>query len=77
MDKNEFIRNLADQFDDTELEEFSMEAKFQDLEEWSSLVGLSILNMLAKKYAVRLTYTELIAQSTVGELFDLVTAKAE
>lgn len=50
----EFIKNFANQWDDTEATAFTPECEFHELEEWSSLVGLAILNMIAKKYGVKL-----------------------
>ncbi len=55
----EFIKNFADQFDDTPLTEFHADTKFRDIEEWSSLVGLAVMNMIAKKYNVKITPSEL------------------
>ena len=40
MIMEEFIKNFAEQFDDTDLAVFTAETKFRDLEEWSSLIGL-------------------------------------
>ena len=51
MEIKEFIKDFADQFDDTEFEEFKPETDYrEDLDEWSSLTGLAILNMIDKKY---------------------------
>ena len=50
MEMKEFVVNFANQFDDTELEVFAPETEFRALEEWSSLTGLAVLNMIAKKY---------------------------
>lgn len=71
-----FIANFADQFDDTELSVFAEDTRFRDLDEWSSLVGLAVLNMIAKKYDVRLTPEELKSVDTIAELFNLVSAKS-
>ncbi|MGM9831301.1 MAG: phosphopantetheine-binding protein [Paludibacteraceae bacterium] len=71
-----FIANFADQFDDTELSVFAEDTRFRDLDEWSSLVGLAVLNMIAKKYNVRLTPEELKSVNTIAELFNLVSAKS-
>lgn len=71
-----FIANFADQFDDTELSVFVEDTRFRDLDEWSSLVGLAVLNMIAKKYDVRLTPEELKSVNTIAELFNLVSAKS-
>ena len=76
MNKNDFLKNFADQFDETEPEEISMDTEFQELEEWSSLIGLSVLNIIAKKYGVRLAFNDLISVNTVQELYDMVSSKA-
>lgn len=76
MEFNEFIKDFADQFDETELEEFKPETDYrEDLEEWSSLTGLAILNMIDKKYGVKLTNSEIKATDTIQSLYDLVASK--
>jgi len=76
MKINEFIKDFADQFDETELEEFKPETDYrEDLEEWSSLTGLAILNMIDKKYGVKLTNSEIKATDTIQSLYDLVASK--
>ena len=52
MDIKDFINNFADQFDDTDINEFSSETKFKELDEWSSLVALSIIGMVDDEYDV-------------------------
>lgn len=71
----EFITNFANQWDDTELEVFTPDCEFHDLEEWSSLIGLAILNMLTKKYNVKVSPAELKACATVQDVFMLVQNK--
>ena len=75
MDANEFIKNFAAQFDDTDASEFTMETRFRELDEWSSLNALAILNMIGKKYSVILKPEEMKPTNTVQELFDLVLSK--
>lgn len=76
MKIKEFIKDFADQFDDTEFEEFKPETDYrEDLDEWSSLTGLAILNMIDKKYGVKLTNSEIKATDTIQSLFDLVVSK--
>lgn len=75
MNIQEFVVNFANQFDDTELEVFAPETRFRDLEEWSSLTGLAALNMIAKKYEVKITPAELKSVETVEALYNLVTSK--
>jgi len=75
MDANEFIKNFAAQFDDTDASEFNLETRFRELDEWSSLNALAILNMIGKKYSVILKPEEMKPTNTVRELFDLVQSK--
>lgn len=72
---NEFIKNFANQFEDTELSEFTPETKFRQLDEWESLTALAILNMISKKYGVVLPHKEMRETNTIQELFDLVQSK--
>ncbi len=75
MEINEFVKNFADQFDDTDPSEITAETAFHDLDEWSSMIGLSILNMVDKSYGVTLTFDELRHSITVQSLFELVEKK--
>ena len=75
MEMNEFIKHFGDQFDDTDVSDFTPETRFRELEEWSSLNALAVLNMIGKKYSVVLKPEEMKPTNTVQELFDLVQSK--
>ena len=75
MEISEFIKNFAAQFDDTEASEFTLNTRFRELDEWSSLNALAILNMIGKKYSIILKPEEMKPTNTVKELFDLVQSK--
>lgn len=75
MNKEDFLKNFANQFDDTDVNEIVFETNFRDLEEWSSLVALAVLNMIGKKYGVILKPDEMKQTTTIQELFDLVNSK--
>ena len=75
MEINDFIKNLADIFDDTPLEEFSPETRFHEIEEWSSLHALAALNMLEIKYSVKVNPNDMAKATTVQDLFNLVNSK--
>jgi acyl carrier protein len=75
MEMNIFIENFADQFDDTEISVFSPETKFRDLDEWSSLTGLAALNMIEKKYQVKIIPEEFRTVNTIQELYELIQSK--
>lgn len=75
MEVQEFIKNFANQFDDTDISEFEPETKYRDLEEWSSLTSLAILNMMEKKYNVTIKADEMKKNNTIQELFNLLQSK--
>ncbi len=75
MGIKEFIENFADQFDDTDISEIKPETVMRDMDEWSSMIGLSLLNMVDNEYGVQLTFDELRHAITVQNLFDIVEKK--
>ena len=75
MKIKDFISNFAAQFDDTEESVFNAETKFRELDEWSSLLALSIIAMVDEEYDVQLKGEEMRSATTIQELFDLVKSK--
>lgn len=74
MDIKEFIQNFADQFDEINVETLSAETKFRDLEEWSSMIALSVMAMIDEEYDVQIKADEMRNSQTVQELFDIVNS---
>ncbi len=77
MDIQEFIEIFVDQFDDLELADVKPESVMRDFDEWSSMIGLSLLNMADKEYGVKLTFDELKHAITVQNLFDTIQKKQQ
>lgn len=75
MELKAFVADFADQFDETELDEFKPETVYRDLDEWSSLNGLAILNMIDKKYGVKITPSEIKETQTIEDVFNLILKK--
>ncbi len=75
MEIKQFIENFVDQFDDLELSDVTPNTVMRDLEEWSSMIGLSLLNMAEKSYGVQLTFDELRNAITVQNLYDTIYNK--
>ncbi len=75
MEIKEFIQNFADQFEDTDACVFTPETVFHDLDEWSSLVGLSLIAMIDDEYDVTIKGDELRAAKTINDVFELVKSK--
>ena len=76
MDFKKFVENFAEQFEDTDASVFTAETKYRELEEWSSLIALSILAMVDEEYDIQLKADEMRQTNTIQELFDLVSSKA-
>ena len=75
MDINTFIDNFAGQFDDTDRDAFAPDTKFRDLDEWSSLIALSIIAMVDEEYEVTLKGDDIKNAQTVQDIFNAVVAK--
>jgi len=77
MEIKEFIEIFANQFDDTDASEIKAETNFRDLDEWSSLIALSVIAMVDEEYDVTLKGDDIKNANTVEDLFNTVKAKAE
>lgn len=75
MELNQFVENFAAQFDDTDASVFAPDTKFRDLEEWSSLVALSIMAMVDEEYDVVLKGDDIRSATTIEDLFNVVNGR--
>lgn len=75
MEIKEFIKNFADQFDETDASVFTPETVFHDLDEYSSLIALSIIAMINEEYDVTLKGDDMSAAVTIEDLFNIVKSK--
>ena len=75
MDLNSFVAHFAEQFDYTDIEEFKPETVFRDLDEWSSLMALSIIAMVDEEYSVTLVGNDMKAAVTIEDLFNIVQSR--
>lgn len=76
MEIEGFISNFAEQFEETEVNEFKAETVFRDLDEWSSLIALSVIAMVDEEYDVTLNGDDMKAATTIQDLFNIVKSKA-
>lgn len=77
MELTKFIENFADQFEDTDASEIKAETVFHELDEYSSLIALSIIAMVDEEYDVQLKGDDMRSAVTVEDLFNIVKSKAE
>ena len=77
MEIKEFIENFAAQFDDTDASVFTPETVFHELDEYSSLIALSLIAMVDEEYDVTLKGDDMRSAVTIEDLFNIVKSKAE
>lgn len=72
MEIKEFISNFAEQFDDLDVNMLTPETEYMALEEWNSLVALSVIAMIDEEYDVTLKGNDIRGAKTIKGLFDKV-----
>ena len=75
MEIKDFIEKFAEQFDDTDAVVFTPETVFHELEEYSSIIALSIIAMVDEEYGVTLKGADMSAAVTIQDLFNTVVSK--
>ena len=76
MELKDFIANFAEQFDETDASEITATTEFKNLDEWSSLIALSVIAMVDEEYDITIKGDDIRNSKTVEDLFNAVKAKA-
>jgi acyl carrier protein len=77
MELKDFIENFASQFDETDTSAFQASTVFKQLDEWSSLIALSIIAMADEEYDVKLKGNDIKGASTIEDLYNIVRSRIE
>lgn len=72
---DEFVALFAEQFDDTDPSEITATTEFHELDEWSSLIGLSVIAMVDDEFDIALKGADVKNAVTVEDLYKNVIAK--
>ncbi len=75
MELSDFVEKFAEQFDDTDASEIKAETIFRELEEWSSLIALSIIAMVDEEYDITIKGDDIRNSNTVEDLYNAVKSK--
>lgn len=75
MEITKFLSDFANQFDDTDVSEIKEDTVFHELEEWSSLIGMSLIAMAKTEYGKTISGKEIRECVTVRDLFELISSK--
>lgn len=77
MHLDEFIENFAELFDETDSDTINATTRFKELEEWSSLVALSVIAMIDEEYDVEFRGDDIRFSDTVEDLYNIALARVE
>lgn len=72
----EFVELFGELFDDIDTSDFTPETNFRDNDEWSSLIGLSVIAMVDDEFDVTLVGDDIKGSNTIGEIYNRIVAKA-
>lgn len=75
MELKEFVANFAEQFEETDVNAIQATTVFKELDEWSSLIALSVIAMVDEEYDVALKGEDVRNAVTVEDLFQVVQSK--
>ena len=74
---DQFIENFTELFDETDPDTIKATTQFKDLEEWSSLVALSVIAMIDEEYDVEFRGDDIRYSTTVEDLYNTVVQRLE
>ena len=77
MNLDQFIENFADLFDETDPETIQASTRFKELEEWSSLLALSVIAMIDEEYDDEFRGDDIRGSNTVEDLYEIVETRVE
>lgn len=75
MELQNFVQKFAEQFDETDASVFTPETRFRDLDEWNSLIALSVIAMVDEEYDVTLKGDDIKNSETVKDVYNAVIAR--
>lgn len=76
MELNEFIKKFQEQFENEKLV-LNADTYFKELDEWTSLMGISIIAMVDDEYNISISGSDIRNSDTIEDLFDIVKSRAD
>ena len=72
---NNFIEKFTLLLEDTDLNTVDGDTVFKDLDEWDSLLALSLITMIDEEYKVKITGEEIRNSSSINDLYAVINIK--
>jgi acyl carrier protein len=74
MTLEEFVKSFAKQFENTDPSLIEAATDFKNLDEWDSLVALSVIALADEEFGVTLTGDDIRNATTVTDLYTRINA---
>ena len=75
MTLEEFFEHFCEELDEADIENINIKTDFKNIEEWDSLVALSIIAMIDEEFEVLLTGSDMMNSTTIEDLYNLILSK--
>tara|TARA_B110000114_G_scaffold147769_1_gene157632 strand:+ start:249 stop:482 length:234 start_codon:yes stop_codon:yes gene_type:complete len=75
MNLNEFFQLFCDELDDTDISKIDTTTDFKQIDEWDSLLAFSIIACIDDEFDVLLTGSDIIASTSIEDLYNCVISK--
>ena len=76
MKINEFLENMEEVLEDTDVKLIKAESIFRDFEEWDSMAALSLIAMADQEYEVKLSGDDIKSSNTLEDIFKIIFSKS-
>lgn len=70
-----FIQNFEELFDEIEQGSITKDTIIRDLDEWSSLIALTLIAMADENYDIKLSGDDIRTSQTVEDIYQKIVAK--
>lgn len=70
-----FILNFRELFEDTDPALIQSETEFRSLDDWDSIMGLSVIGMIDEEFGVEFNADDMRACQTVQDIYNRVQSK--
>jgi len=75
MTLDEFVAKVAVEYEETPADIFTPQTVFKEVEEWSSLIALSIIAIADEDFEKTITGADIRQCNTLEELYNLIVSK--
>lgn len=72
---DEFVALFAEQLDETDPSTVTAKTKFRELDEWSSLLALTLISMIDEEFDVVLKGDDVKNSETIEDVYNIVVSK--